>query len=411
VAIILVFMVREYGGGAFAGPARSLQPVDDSLHCCAGSSAVEYDPNSMEIAGKRQNSYSWLWTVLLWAGLGVLDAAQNVFAMRYQGMHHSWGKLFFVLMFDWLPWVLVTPLVINLGRRYPPSWKSPRSWLPHLGFIVAIVVAAAAWRSALEVVMQPWLPDFETGHFLATWPTKVWAGVVPALILYSVILAATYVLDSKAKAAAQQTDTARLNAQLSLAQLDALQRQIEPHFIFNALNSISGLVRERKNDAAVSMIAALGDFLRRVAGSSQDPEAQLAQEVEFLEKYLQIQQARFLGRLKLDMQVPDELRKAKIPSLILQPLVENAIKHGIARRTQGGEVRVAASRADGLLHLSVYNDGPLLDRDGRSVKDGIGLSNLRTRLKLLYGSDCDLRLENYGITGVQVSLALPYREA
>jgi two-component system, LytTR family, sensor kinase len=283
--------------------------------------------------------------------------------------------------------------------------------MPHVGLIAAIVVAAAAWRSALEVMMQPWLPDFETRHFLATWSTKIWAGALPALILYGAILAVTYVLDSKAKVAAQQTDTARLNAQLSLAQLDALQRQIEPHFIFNALNSIAGLVREHKNDAAVSMIAALGDFLRRVAGSSQDPEALLAQEVEFLEKYLQIQQARFLGRLKLDMQVPDELRKAKIPSLILQPLVENAIKHGIARRAQGGEVRVAASRADGLLHLSVYNDGPLLDRDGRSVKDGIGLSNLRTRLKLLYGNDCELRLENYGITGVQVSLALPYREA
>jgi LytS/YehU family sensor histidine kinase len=159
------------------------------------------------------------------------------------------------------------------------------------------------------------------------------------------------------------------------------------------------------------MIVALSDFIRRVAVSSHDPEAQLAQEMEFLEKYLQIQEARFAGRLKLDIQIPDELRKAQIPSLILQPLVENAIKHGIAQRVQGGEVRVAASRSDGLLHLSVYNDGPLLDRDGSAVKDGIGLSNLRTRLKLLYGSDCALRLENYGITGVQVSLALPYREA
>jgi len=365
----------------------------------------------METPGNRQNSYSWLWITLLWAGLGILDAAQNVIAMRQQGMHHSWAKLFIVLTFDWLPWVLVTPLVIDLERRYPPAWRSPRSWLPHLGLIAAIVVAAAAWGSALEVAMQPWLPDFETRHFLETWPTKIVAGVLPAVILYIVILAVTYVLDSKAKAAAQQTDTARLNAQLSLAQLDALQRQIEPHFIFNALNSIAGLVREQKSDAAVSMIVALGDFLRRVAGSSQAPEAPLAQEVEFLEKYLQIQQARFLGRLRLDMQVPDELRKAKIPSLILQPLVENAIKHGIAQRVQGGEVRVAASRSDGLLHLSVYNDGPLLDRDGCSVKDGIGLSNLRTRLKLLYGNDCDLRLENYGITGVQVSVALPYREA
>lgn len=359
----------------------------------------------------RPNSYNWFWIAALWAGLAVLDATQNVFAMRHEGMHHDWMKLFIVLTIDWLPWALVTPVVISLGRRHPPAWKSPQTWLLHLGVIVAVDVVASAWRSALEVVMQPWLPDFESQAFLVTWPLKISGGLLPAFILYAVILAVTYVLDSKARAAAQQTDTARLNEQLSYAQLNALQRQLEPHFIFNALNSISGLVREQKNDAAVSMIVALSDFLRRVAVSSHDPQALLAQEVEFLEKYLQIQEARFAGRLKLDIQIPEELRKAQIPSLILQPLVENAIKHGIAQRVLGGEVRVAASRSNGLLHLSVYNDGPLLDRDAGAVKDGIGLSNLRTRLKLLYGSDCDLRLENYGITGVQVSVALPYREA
>jgi two-component system LytT family sensor kinase len=364
----------------------------------------------METAA-RPNSYNWIWIASLWAGLAILDATQNVFAMRHAGMHHAWMKLFIVLTIDWLPWALVTPMVIFLGRRYPPAWKSPQTWLLHLGVIVALDVVASAWRSALEVVFQPWLPDFESQAFLVTWPLKIAGGLLPAFILYVVILAVTYLLDSKAQAAAQQTDTARLNEQLSYAQLNALQRQIEPHFIFNALNSISGLVREQKNAAAVSMIVALSDFLRRVAVSSHDPQAQLAQEVEFLEKYLQIQEARFAGRLKLDIQIPDELRTAQIPSLILQPLVENAIKHGIAQRVSGGEVRVAASRSNGLLHLSVYNDGPLLDRDGSAVKDGIGLSNLRTRLKLLYGNDCDLRLENYGITGVQVSMALPYREA
>ena len=364
----------------------------------------------METAA-RPTSYNWLWIASLWAALAVVDATNNVFAMRHEGMHHVWLKVFFVLTFEWLPWALVTPWVISLARRRPPAWKSPGTWVLHLCVIVAIDVAASAWGSALEVVFQPWLPDFESHTFLATWPMKIYGSILPAFILYALILAITYVLDAKARAAAQRTDTARLNEQLSYAQLNALQRQIEPHFIFNALNSISGLVREQKNDAAVSMIVALSDFLRRVAVSSHDPQALLAQEVEFLERYLQIQEARFAGRLKLDIQIPDELRKAQIPSLILQPLVENAIKHGIAQRVLGGEVRVAASRANGLLHLSVYNDGPLLDRDGSAIKDGIGLSNLRTRLKLLYGSDCDLRLENYGITGVQVSIALPYCEA
>jgi two-component system, LytTR family, sensor kinase len=354
--------------------------------------------------------HNWFWIAGLWAGLGILGATQDVFAMRSEGMHHSWARLFLTLTLAWLPWALATPVVIHLGRKYPVAWKPLKWWLIHLGAIIAIDLAASAWATALEVLLQPWKPDFETHSFLVTWPLKFSGGLLPALILYAVILAVTYVLDSRAKAAAQQTDTARLNEQLSYAQLNALQRQIEPHFIFNTLNSISGLVRENKNDAAVSMIVALSDFLRRVAGSTNEARVRLAQEVEFLEKYLQIQEARFAGRLTLDLQVPAELREARIPSLILQPLAENAIKHGIAKRAQGGEVRVAASRSDGMLHLTVYNDGPLLDRDGCAVKDGIGLSNLRTRLKLLYGQDFELRLDNFGITGVQVSLALPYCE-
>jgi two-component system, LytTR family, sensor kinase len=364
----------------------------------------------METAA-RPNSYNWLWIAALWTGLAVLDATQNVFAMRHEGMHHVWMKVFIVLTLNWLPWALFTPAVILLGRRYPPAWRSPWTWVLHLGVIVAIDVTSSAWASALEVVTQPWLPDFEAQAFLVTWPLKISGGLLPAFILYAVILAATYVLDSRARAAAQETATARLNEQLSYARLNALQRQIEPHFIFNALNSISGLVREQKNEAAVGMIVALADFLRSVAGSSHEPEASLAQEVEFLEKYVLIQEVRFSGRFKLDLQIPDELRKAQIPSLILQPLVENAIKHGVAQRVLGGEVRVGASRSSGRLYLSVYNDGPLLEQNGSAVKDGIGLSNLRTRLKLLYGNDCGLRLKNHGITGVQVSVTLPYREA
>ena len=355
-------------------------------------------------------SYNWFWIAGLWTGLGVLGATQDVFAMRFEGMHHSWVRLFLALTFAWLPWALATPAVIHLGRKYPIAWKPLQTWLIHLGTIIAINLAASAWAAALDVLLQPWMPDFQSHPFLVTWPLKFFGGLLPALILYTVILTVTYVLDSRAKAAAHQTNTARLNEQLSVAQLNALQRQIEPHFIFNTLNSISGLVREHKNDAAVSMIVALSDFLRRVASSSNDAQVRLAQEIEFLEKYLQIQEARFAGRLKLVLQIPDELREARVPSLILQPLVENAIKHGIAKRAQGGEVHVAAERSDGMLHLSVYNDGPLLDRDERALKDGIGLANLRTRLKLLYGSAFELRLENYGITGVQVSVALPYCE-
>jgi len=128
----------------------------------------------------------------------------------------------------------------------------------------------------------------------------------------------------------------------------------------------------------VKMIVALSDFLRRVAGSTNEARVRLAQEVEFLEKYLQIQEARFAGRLTLDLQVPAELREARIPSLICSHWLRTPSSMD-CQASAGRRVRVAASRSDGMLHLTVYNDGPLLDRDGRAVKDGIGLSNLRTR--------------------------------
>jgi two-component system, LytTR family, sensor kinase len=384
--------------------------MQSTIRCivCRAHRQLEYDSNPMETIPKRNRSYNWFWIAGLWLGLAILDATQNVFAMRHAGMDHSWVKLFFALALAWLPWALATPIVIQLGRRYPPAWTSPSTWLIHLGGIVAICAVASAWAAALDVALQPWLPGFKSMPFFATWPVKFSGGLLPAHILYVLILTVTYVLDSKARAATMQTVTARLNEQLSYAQLNALQRQLEPHFIFNALNSISGLVRENKNDAAVSMIVALSDFLRQVAMSSNESQVRLAQEVEFLERYLQIQEVRFGGRLKLDLQIPNELRQARIPSLTLQPLVENAIKHGIAKRAQGGEVRVEAANSEGRLRLSVYNDGPLLETGHPTSKDGIGLSNLRTRLKLLYGNDFELRLENFGITGVQVSVSVPY---
>ena len=352
----------------------------------------------------------WLWIAAIWTGVGLIDATQNVFAMRAQGMHHSWVHLFISLTLSFMPWMVATPLVIQLGRRYRPSGLNPTPWLVHLGAVAILAVIAAAWVAWLEVLLQPWAPDSISGPFLHAWPRKFYNYLFSSLILYAFILTISVVLDSKERLATQKTETARLNEQLSNARLAGLRQQIEPHFIFNALNSVVGLIRENKKDAAVKTVVALSDFLRGVMSDFNDPQVRLAQEVEFLEKYLEIQKARFSGRLSLSLQVPDELRQAQVPSLILQPLVENAIKHGIAKRVQGGAVRIAATSCEGRLRLSVYNDGPLLDSQAAPASGGIGLSNLRTRLKLLYGTDFELGLENHNATGVQASVSFPHRE-
>jgi LytS/YehU family sensor histidine kinase len=228
------------------------------------------------------------------------------------------------------------------------------------------------------------------------------------VILYGLILAVSYVLDSRARLARQQTETARLNEQLSKAQLDALRRQIEPHFLFNTLNAIAGLVREKRNDAAVSMIAGLSDFLRRAVEDSNRQQVTLGEEIEFLQKYMDIQKVRFAERLELSMDVPEELFSAQVPTLILQPMVENAVKHGIAKRAQGGAIRISALRSNGRLTIFVYNDGPKLRENWDKSSPGIGLSNVRTRLQGLYGDEFDLNMRNQEPSGVEVSFSVPF---
>jgi two-component system LytT family sensor kinase len=153
------------------------------------------------------------------------------------------------------------------------------------------------------------------------------------------------------------------------------------------------------------MIAGLSDFLRRVLEDSDRQQVTLAEELEFAQKYLDIQKVRFAERLEVSVSVPGELALAQVPSLILQPMVENAIKHGIAKRVQGGAIRIAAVRSNGRLTLSVYNDGPSLPAEWQR---GIGISNVRTRLQGLYGDAFEWNMRNREPGGVEVSLSLPF---
>lgn len=326
-------------------------------------------------------------------------------------MHHAWVHLFFTILLGWLPWALATPVVLDLGRRYPPAeWKRPATWAVHLSACAAIGALYGAWRALLQILWNPWLNPGGPKPFLADWSSQFFSGLLAYLILYSTILAFSVMLESRERLAQQQTEAARLSEQLSRAQLSALRRQIEPHFLFNTLNAIAGLIRDHRNDAAISMIAGLSDFLRRVLEESNRQEVPLAEEMDFLQKYLDIQKVRFADRLALRVDVPEELLVAQVPSLILQPMVENAVKHGIAKRAQGGTIRIRASRLDTMLTVSIFNDGPNLPLDWEKSRTGIGISNVRTRLQRLYGDAFDLRLENQD-SGVEVSMSVPFREA
>jgi two-component system LytT family sensor kinase len=359
----------------------------------------------------RAESPWWVWNASVWLGIGLFGATQNVFVMRSEGMHHAWTALFVTLLISWLPWALATPVVLRLSRRHPPVRLRPISaWAWHLGACGAIALASAAWVAGLEELMNPWASSPDPGPFLDLWIDRFYNGLLQSVFLYAAILAVGYALDSRERLAQQQVETARLNEQLSLAQLSALRRQIEPHFLFNSLNAITALIRENRNDVAVSMIAGLSECLRRALETTRQQEATLGDEVEFLEHYLAIQKLRFGDRLQLTLDVPVELRPARVPNLILQPMVENAIKHGISKRARGGAIRITALRSNGVLTLKVYNDGPGLQPDGEQTKLGIGMSNTRARLHSLYGDACEFTIRNQDPGGVEVSVSVPFRE-
>jgi two-component system LytT family sensor kinase len=351
-----------------------------------------------------------MWIALIWLGIALFSAVQYVLVMRAERMHHSWTRLFATLLFSWLVWVLATPLVLRLARQYPPVRLRPIStWLIHAAACAMIGLVSAAWEALLLEFLNPMLKSPAPGPFRSVWLDTLYNEVLLYLSIYAALLAISYILESKQRMIRQQIETARLNEQFSKAQLDALRRQIEPHFLFNALNAIAGLVREKRNDAAVTMIVGLSEFLRKVVDTSDRHEVPLGEEVQFLQKYLEIQKVRFADRLQLSVDVPEELFAAHVPSLILQPVVENSIKHGIAKEVRGGWIRVSAFRSDGRLILRVYNDGPGLPAEWDNSKSGIGIANLRSRLRAMFGDAFELSLRNHD-AGVEVLISVPFRE-
>jgi len=346
------------------------------------------------------------WITLLWLGFALLQSMQNVITMRSEGMRHNWYLVFAVSLSDWIPWAISSPFILALARRIPFPRKS--AWATHISLCLFIDLAFAAWTSTLYLRLNPYNENVASMRFSHMLFARSVDYMLFSTILYGIVLAIDNALESRRRLAVQQTETARLNEQLSLSQLDSLRRQIEPHFLFNTLNSVSGLVREGRNDDAVNMIAGLSDLLRRSLDDAPHQQVPLFEEMEFAQKYIDIQKMRFADRLRVSMDIPAELYPAQVPSLILQPMVENAIKHGIAHRAQGGAIHIAASRSNGTLTLRVANDGPSLHPNWDTTRGGIGIANVRTRLSSLYGSDSTLTLTNQPTGGVEVALSLPF---
>jgi two-component system, LytTR family, sensor kinase len=347
------------------------------------------------------------WIAALWGAGGLFDASQTVLFMHAMGRHRPW-LIFVTELASWLPWVFATPLIIALARRYPVFPRpSLNALISHISVFAVVGLAAEVWFAALQVLFNPW-ENNQAATFAGAWRSSLLIQLLTYLVVYALILGFTAWIDARERRAHETVETARLSAALSKSQLAALRQQIEPHFMFNTLHSITGLVRDRENEAAVSMIVGLSEFLRRGLEDSHRSEVSLGEEIEYLQRYVELQKLRFGERLQVNIDVAPELSAARVPSLLLQPLVENAIKHGIAKRSAGGTVRVSGVRANGTLCLCVYNDAADSPVDWEAPRTGVGLSNLRARLKILHGDATHLELKPTDSRGVEVTVRLPF---
>src|SRR5215470_2010093 len=359
----------------------------------------------------RPKSRRWPFPALIlavWTLMGLLRATQVALGYEMMGHVPSWWRLAIWQLLVFYVWIALTPLILWLGRRFKleqSQWVGTLAAHLLLGSLVSLFYLGI--YSSLTRLLEIY-PD---------WPVSLFEQFLHFtgmffhldLFTYGAILGIGLAADYYRKYRENELQAAELRAQLSQAQLEALRLQLRPHFLFNTLNNIVGLIRNDENRDAIRMTTGLSELLRHVLEHDARQEVSLREEVEFLERYLDIQQMRFSDRLRVEMKIDRDTLAAKVPSLILQPIVENAIRHGIAARDAEGALFLSASRHNGRLHIKVYNDGPTLPADWRIEDcDGIGLANTRARIAQLYGAAGRLEAHNRGDRGVEVTLLIPF---
>jgi two-component system, LytTR family, sensor kinase len=356
------------------------------------------------LAALKRWGQIWAIGFVLWIILAFLSAAgSHVYIASIRGPE-TWAQLLAWELTVAFIWSLLTPPIYALSRRFIFDRSNWQRILPlQLGLSVAITFVA----SCIVVWLEPfitWVPEAHLPFF-----ADVLSHALMDFQRYWYIVLITQAISYYAKYRERELQSAQLEAQLALAQLEVLKIQLEPHFLFNTLNSIAALAR---NDglAAENMTLQLADLLRSSLDAMGVHEVPLSRELTLLQKYIDIQQMRFRDRLIVEMDIAANTISALVPNMILQPLVENAIRHGISPRRAPGLVRIASRVVFDELWLEIADDGIGLTRfDGSIPPEGVGLRNTRARLQQLYNSDHRLILEDAVGGGCVIKIHIPFR--
>jgi two-component sensor histidine kinase len=345
-------------------------------------------------------------SVAVWTALALLAVTQGHFSALQRGLGGQAEFRWLRLLGQWLPryevWALLSPPVFWLATHF----LIERARLPgrialHAGLSAGIAMLGAGLHSAVICALWPhpsWWQHFQK---------MLLVNFTDGVVTYWTILCIAHALAFRARARERELAAARLDTRLKAAELATLRLQLNPHFLFNALNTLAVLMRE-DSAAAERLLDRLSSFLRAVLAGQGNEEVTLAEELAILGHYLAVEQERFGDRLRVEHNVSPDLHGALVPWLILQPLVENALKHGILDRKCGGCVTIGAARAGGDLVLSVTDDGRGWSGAAPAERRGVGLTNTTLRLEKLYGARARLEFAEAPTGGAIVRLILPY---
>lgn len=350
----------------------------------------------------------WLVITGIFTAIAIYFTIQRLMIHANQGTRINWPQ--HLLDYSgWYVWALITPFVLFLSAKYP---LQKQAWLKHASIHLAMLTVCWFFATiAMEGIK--WAANLGAYSYWEKLPDSFARSPFSLdIICYFTIVAIETAMRYHRQFEFGRVRNIKLTGQLAGARLHALKMQLHPHFLFNSLNSLSELMREDPV-AAEQMIRNLEMFLRLTVNHDHLQEVPFEKELEFLECYLAIENVRYQDRLNVKMEIEPEAMKVKVPNLMLQPIVENAIRHGIAPRSSRGQIEIQAKRDNGMLQLSVRDNGPGISKSKKkeiSKRSGLGLSNTRERLIQLYGKNHRFELMNAPEGGLIVILEIPVLE-
>jgi len=356
----------------------------------------------------------WLIYLVVWTFVAPFLISQGVARALYLQQSIPWRILLSVWLTDGYRWALLAPLVWTVAKKLPISRRSFWVFVPMHVFLSAVFAVGEAAlfalvTTALDLRIRP--------TFLETFRMVLPGDFHLNVALYWAIVGIQHGFSVYRRSQERETEAAKLELraselerQLTEARLGALRMQLHPHFLFNTLNAIVVLVRQGKTEDADQMLTNLSELLRRTLEEWESQEVPLRTEIEFTRLYLDIERVRFHDRLSIDVALEPDTLGALVPSFLLQPLVENAVRHGVAKSSAAGKVTLRARRVGGTLELQISDDGPGLAVPSEVPGNRVGLSNTRARLQQLYGREQCLELVSPESGGTLATIRIPYRD-